>query len=286
VVLGASLNSFTTQGGDLFRAAHVIRIDRAAAPPDATIAVDEVVHADAREVAEALLAALPAAEHPRTAALKARLSEWTPESEIVDQSAGNGLDGELLAARLERLLPGDRTVIVDGGRYCGYACRTFSVRRSRDFSFTVFFGSMGLGMATAVGAAVAERNPITVLVVGDGGFMMALPELETAVRHGLPLVVLALNDGGFGSEMYILGRHGLPPDVARMPTPSLAELAQGMGADGVTLRSWEDLDGLAGRFEDLRGPLVVDCRIDPDINPISEYLDKLHEEGQAVGARS
>jgi thiamine pyrophosphate-dependent acetolactate synthase large subunit-like protein len=279
VVFGASLSGFTTQDGDLFRDALVIRVDRAGAPPEPSLGVDVFIHADAREAAHAMLAALGAgpAEHPRASQVRARVRAWTPESEIVDQTTAEGLDGQLLAAKLDRLLPDRRTVVIDGGRFCSYACRTFSVRDSRDFHFTVNFGSMGLGMGTAVGAAAANRTPVTVLVIGDGGFMMTLPELETAVRYALPLLVLVFNDGGFGSEMQILKRHGLSDEVARMPTPSLAELAKGLGADGLTVNEWRDLESAAERFSDMRGPLVVDCRINPSADASSEYMTRIQD---------
>ena len=39
--------------------------------------------------------------------------------------------------------------------------------------------SIGLGLASAIGAAVARPDRLTVAALGDGGAMMALPELET-----------------------------------------------------------------------------------------------------------
>ena len=279
LAFGARLPTFTTQDGELYQNARVVRVDRAAAPPQATIAIELFVHGDARAVAQALLAELPTAiDASRTQALREQLPTWSPESEITDQSTSDTVDGELLIAALDRLLPEDRTIVIDGGRFCSYACRTLTVRDPRDFIFTVNFGSMGLGMGTAIGATVADRNPLTVLVVGDGGFMMTLGEFETAVRYRLPLVVVVMNDECFGAEVFTLKRHGLPDHVARMPTPPLKNLAEGIGADGMTIRRLSDLDELKGRFDHLSRPLLIDCRINPDAEQENKFFDKLMDE--------
>jgi thiamine pyrophosphate-dependent acetolactate synthase large subunit-like protein len=276
LTFGASLNLFTTQDGFLFQQAKVVRVELAATPPPTPLLeIHMTVHGDAKAVAEALLEALePELGAARLAELRETLPGWKPEDEIVDQSTADTVHGELLAVRINRLLPKERTIVIDGGRFCGYSCRTFTVEDPLDFMFTVWFGSMGLGMGSAVGAAFAERNPVTVLVIGDGGFMMTLNELETAVRFRLPLVVIVFNDGGFGSEVAILDRQGVPFNVAQFPTPDLDEIARGMGADGARIRSWEDVEKIDWSFANLERPLVIDCRINPLATEMPKFFDE------------
>jgi acetolactate synthase-1/2/3 large subunit len=58
---------------------------------------------------------------------------------------------------------------------------------------------MGFGLPGAIAANIVLPDRKVVAVVGDGGFMMNLQELETAVRLGCSFVVVIFNDSGYGS---------------------------------------------------------------------------------------
>ena len=98
------------------------------------------------------------------------------------------------------------------------------------FCFTQAFQSIGLGLATAIGAALARPDRLPVAALGDGGVLMAAAELETVVRLGLPMVVVVYDDAGYGAEV-----HHFPDDdhaTVRFPDTDLAAIAAGFGFDG------------------------------------------------------
>jgi len=121
-------------------------------------------------------------------------------------------------------------------------------------------------------SALGALRPISlgVLGTGDGGFLMGLAELETAVRLGLPLLVIVYNDDAYGAEVHHFGEHSseqAAPDVGTVTFPpvDLAALAQGFGADGLTVRDPADLAGLREWLAiSPERPLVVDARIASD----------------------
>ena len=76
----------------------------------------------------------------------------------------------------------------------GYPSAYLSVPDERGFCFTQAFQSVGLGLATAIGAALARPDRLPVAALGDGGALMAAAELETVVRLGLPMVVVVYDD--------------------------------------------------------------------------------------------
>ncbi len=91
------------------------------------------------------------------------------------------------------------------------------------------------------------------LATGDGGFLMAIAELETAVRLGLGLVIVVYNDHAYGAEVHHFGP-GLHDradlETVVFPDTDLAAVARGYGCDGITVRAVDDLDRtdrLAGR---------------------------------------
>src|SRR5699024_5923219 len=128
------------------------------------------------------------------------------------------------------------------------------------FCFTQAFQAIGLGLYTAIGAAVAQPDRLPVLGTGDGGFLMSIQELETAVRYKIPLVVLVYNDAAYGAEVH----HFTEADhhTVTFPDTDIAAIADGFGATGVTVRNVADLDAVTDWLESSpTAPLVLDAKI-------------------------
>ena len=120
------------------------------------------------------------------------------------------IDPRTLTIALDDLLPAERTVVVDSGNFMGYPSMFLAVPDAAGFCFTQAFQSIGLGLASAIGAALARPDRLTVAALGDGGFLMSVAELTTAVRLGLPMLVVVLQRRG------LRGR-GAPLRAARAP---------------------------------------------------------------------
>ena len=127
------------------------------------------------------------------------------------------IDPRTLSIALDDLLPAERTVVVDSGNFMGYPSMFLAVPDRAGFCFTQAFQSIGLGLASAIGAAVARPDRLTVAALGDGGFLMSVAELVTAVRLGLPLLVVVYNDAAYGAEVHHFGPHGHPLDTVTVP---------------------------------------------------------------------
>ena len=130
------------------------------------------------------------------------------------------------------------------------------------------FGAIGLGLAGAIGAAIAYPKEVRVAILGDGGFMMHLSELATAVSRELPLVVLVYNDGAYGAEHTTFERHGVNTDHSLIAWPEFAPIATALGAKAITIRKLEELDELTELTTNLRGPLFVDIKLDPNVSVV------------------
>jgi thiamine pyrophosphate-dependent acetolactate synthase large subunit-like protein len=142
----------------------------------------------------------------------------------------------------------------------------------RGFVFTQAFQAVGLGLATAIGAAVARPDRLTVAALGDGGALMGLADLETMVRLGLPMLVVVFNDAAYGAEVHHFGPDGFPVDLVEFPDTDFAALARAAGADGVTVRSAADLDAVARWLRARERPLVVDAKVVPTV--VAEWLSE------------
>jgi thiamine pyrophosphate-dependent acetolactate synthase large subunit-like protein len=185
---------------------------------------------------------------------------------VIADDGERRIDPRILTDALDRILPAERVVSIDSGNFMGYPSSYLRVPDEYGFCFTQAFQSIGLGLATAIGAALAQPERLPVLGVGDGGLLMAIAELETAVRLGLPLVVIAYNDDAYGAEVHHFGGDAVPPDFGTVTFPrvDIASIARGFGAVGVTVRSVDDLEPVRAWLESGDGPIVIDARIASD----------------------
>lgn len=255
IAFGARLSPWTT-GDDagLDAAATVVQCD-VTPGSRASRTVDIPVAGDARACAAALLAAVGTAARPGWSSAAPLDPPADPPAELPD-----GLDPRAVIARLDAELPAERTVVVDGGHFLEFPVAGLRVPDPYGFQLLLDFGSIGLGIGAGVGAALARPARRTVLVVGDGGFLMGLPDLDTAVRHRVPLLVVVLNDAAYGAEYHHLARRGQPAELATFDTASLAGMASAMGAVATRIDTAADLPLLAAAVRDTSGPHVVDVR--------------------------
>lgn len=276
VAVGASVNTFTSKAGTLFRPpTTLVHVDTDATAIGATTPAALGIVGDARETAVALRDALGDGEPRRgyrTAAVRERLDRFDLAAAHEDRSRPGALDPRTVCARLDAVLPAERNVVTDGGHFCGFPAGYLSVPEPSAFVFALDFGAVGLGLGTAMGVALGRPDRITVLGIGDGGLMMSLGDLDTAVRGRIPLLILVLDDGAYGAEMHFLQMLGLPDAASRFPTPDLAGIARGMGADAMTVTDLPQLEEVAERAATLAGPLLVHVPVNPDVR--AEWLEE------------
>ena len=181
---------------------------------------------------------------------------------FADESDGETIDPRALTIALDDLLPEQRTVAVDSGNFMGYPSMYLSVPDADGFCFTQAYQSVGLGLGSAIGAAIARPDRLTVAALGDGGALMGISELETVVRLGLPMLIVIYDDEAYGAEVHHFGPDGHPLGTVRFPPADLAEIARGFGCAGLTVRSLADLDPVRSWLTGPRDrPLVIDAKI-------------------------
>lgn len=272
IVFGASLNMWTTKKGRLIRDdARIVQIESRAERFGRFSEVALRIHGDAAQTARRILEALAASRSSPT-------GRWrTPEVAAVihdkshrrlvhgDRSDGRYIDPRTFTKAVDAILPSDRIVVLDGGHFTGWPIHHLSVPDARSWCMPIAFQAIGLGLAAAIGASVSFPQRLVVLAAGDGGFLMSLAELETAVRLDCRMCILIYNDAAYSAEVHHF-KHGYDLDIVRFPETDFARVARGLGADGATIRNPEDLAALeAWVARGAPGVFVADARVDPDI---------------------
>jgi len=166
----------------------------------------------------------------------------------------------------------DRILVTDTGRFLIDAWRIVSVQDPQSWVYTVNTGTIGLGVGEAIGASFAHPGRQTLLVTGDGGFMLdGLNEFSSAVRAGANLIVILCNDGSYGAEHIQFRSKQMDPSISLFDWPDFAPVAEAMGAAGVTVRSAADLDAAVEAIRSNRRPLLIDLKLDPDNMPMLDH---------------
>jgi thiamine pyrophosphate-dependent acetolactate synthase large subunit-like protein len=183
-----------------------------------------------------------------------------------DQSSGDFIDPRTLSKAVDAILPDDRVVASDSGHFCGWVPRYLRVPNARASCLSHSFQSVGLGLPSAIGLAIANPGKLAVLGTGDGGFLMSMADLETALRLKLRLCILVYNDSSYAAEVHYFRRQGYSVDIVQFPPTDFAALARGFGARGATVRTLADLDPLKKWVADgAPGVFVIDGKINPDL---------------------
>ncbi len=269
---GCALNMWTMRHGRLIGpGTSVVQVDDDTHALGAHRPVDLGILGDVGQTARAALGALAGSTGAgyRSGDLAARIAKQVRWRDVPydDEGSAGGADGgridpRTLSIELDDLLPAERLVGVDSGNFMGYPAMFLSVPDENGFCMTQAYQSVGLGLASTIGAAIAQPGRLAVAALGDGGLLMGASELETVVRLKLPMVVVAYDDEAFGAEVHHFGPDGHPLDTVRFPPADLAAIGRGFGYEGVTVRGLGDLgpvrDWLAGPRE---RPLLIDAKV-------------------------
>jgi acetolactate synthase I/II/III large subunit len=265
IAWGSSLNMWTMRHGKLIgTGATLIQVDDDPSALGAHRPVHLGVLGDVAETARAVADAIRPGPGYRSAGLRERIAREVRWRDVPfdDESDGMRIDPRTLTIALDDLLPAERTVAVDSGNFMGYPSMYLSVPDEAGFCFTQAFQSVGLGLASAIGAAVARPDRLAVAALGDGGALMGVSELETVVRLRIPMVVVVYDDEAYGAEVHHFGPDGDPLDTVRFPPADIAAIARGFGFDGATVRGVADLGAVRDWLDGPRQrPLLIDAKV-------------------------
>jgi acetolactate synthase-1/2/3 large subunit len=266
VGFGCALNMWTTRHGRLIHPdARVVQVDVEYSALGRHRPIDLGVVGDSAAFARAVTPALADREQNgfRSEDVRDRIAREARWRDVAydDWSDDRTIDPRTLTIALDDLLPADRVVAVDSGNFMGYPSMFLSVPDERGFCFTQSFQSIGLGLATAIGAALAQPERLPIAALGDGGALMAAAELDTLRRLGLPMVVVVYDDAAYGAEVHHF-TDGQPLDTVTFPDTDIAAIGAGYGLDAVTVRSVADLADVRRWLDGSRNrALVVDAKV-------------------------
>lgn len=269
IAFGAGLNFHTSMHGSFLAGKRVIQVSDRADDLGRGAVVDLPILGRSKDIADILVHWLDEAEIEGsgfTRDLPAQGIDIPVTLARKDTRPGT-VDFLPTLAHLDAMLPAERTLVTDAGRWMVRSYGTLTAPGPRDHVTSASFGSIGLGMGSAIGAAAMRPDRPTILFCGDGGFMLGnLAELHTAVREKMDMIIIVFDDGSYGAEHIQLVEKQIDPGISLFSWPDFVTVAEALGAAGIRVAAQADLDGLEGLVDnrDRTRPLLINVKLDPD----------------------
>jgi acetolactate synthase-1/2/3 large subunit len=174
-----------------------------------------------------------------------------------------GLSPYELTRRLRELFPRDTVFVTDVG-----SVKAVTTQAWTTYEPLTFFESNGLSaMSYSFPAAMAARlqfpgRPV-LCTVGDGGFGMTIPELETCLREGIHFVTVVYNDDGLSQIAAAQRRRGYPSHGVRYGAVDFAAVSAALGAWARRVSTMGELDAAVREALSADRPAVIDAVVDP-----------------------
>jgi acetolactate synthase-1/2/3 large subunit len=123
---------------------------------------------------------------------------------------------------------------------------------------------MGAGLGVGMAAKMLKPDKKVVIVAGDGGFLMNIADLETAVRLKLDLTIVVLKDDGYGMIKWKQKSMDLKDYGLDFSNPDFEKLAESFGAvgHGKEIKSVADFENCLKKSIQSKGIHIIELPID------------------------
>ena len=276
LVIGALLRSQETVGErpDIFNPARqrIIQIDIDERNAGWSFPVEIGLIGDAKAILEQLVEASKAAA-PGNASNR---SEWTGSMQTRRDAAGfhdqpemhedsSPVKPQRLIAQLQATMPADTIYALDAGNNRTWMAHLYRAQQANTFYSPGGTAGMGWALPAAVGLKLVYPDQPVVCISGDGGYMMTVNAISTAVQYDLPIICVVFNNGTLG----MVNDH--QPEGHKIasefyPTNN-ATVAEGMGAWGIQINDSKDLPDALRAAQASGRTAVIDVIIDPGPSP-------------------
>ena len=152
---------------------------------------------------------------------------------------------------------------VDAGAHMFSATAFFPCEEPGDCLISNGLASMAFGLPAAVAAALEDPSRPVVCFTGDGGLMMCLGELCTAVEVGAPILVVVFNDSALSLIDVKQQSRQLPTRGVRWGEHDFARIMEGAGGAGWRARDESELRSALQAALSQGGPALIDVEIEP-----------------------
>ena len=246
----------------------IIQIEIDTAEFNKNIEVQLKVKGDAKEILQKLNEMLPQQEHTEW---MDQVAAWKQEFPLIQKErTPHAVTPQQVMETLDRLTDDDAIIATEVGQNQMWAAQFYTFRKPRTFLSSGGLGTMGFGLGAALGAKVGNPDRQVINVAGDGSFHMNLNELATAAAYHIPFLELVLNNEVLGMvrqwQKLFYGHRFSQTDVDT--ATDFPALARAFGLKAYSIETDDQVEPVLREAlaEAQKGPVLVDCRINRDVN--------------------
>jgi acetolactate synthase I/II/III large subunit len=163
---------------------------------------------------------------------------------------------------IRKVLGPDDILISDVGSCKFWAAKFYPVYRNNTFILSNGFASMGFALPSAIVAKLIHPERNVVALCGDGGFLMNVQDLETAVRLKLNIVTVIFNDSGYNLIKWKAEKKFGASYGVGFSNPDFVGLAGSFGAIGIKVESSAEFEDVLRDALKKTVPVIIDVPID------------------------
>ncbi|MBI3804292.1 MAG: biosynthetic-type acetolactate synthase large subunit [Nitrospirae bacterium] len=197
-----------------------------------------------------------------------QIEDWKKEHPLAYEQGEQIIKPQYVIDKIFETTQGKAIISTDVGQHQMWAAQFYKFDRPRTFLNSGGLGTMGYGLPAAIGAQAAYPNDLVVCIAGDGGIVMNIQELATAVQYKLPVKIAIINNKYLGmvrqwQQLFYNGRysHSFMGD-----SPDFVKLAEAFGAVGLRATEVGEVENILKEGLATDGPVLMDFHVDQEEN--------------------
>ena len=231
---------------------------------DKNIKVDLPIVGDAKHFLTSLIEEMPATAEDRTPWL-AQIEEWRKKCPLTYETSDDKLRTEFVIDEVSKQTQGNAVVVTDVGQHQMWTSQFYTFINPRSIITSGGLGTMGYGLPAAIGAAFGITDKPVILFCGDGGLMMNIQELVTAVYGKIPIKIFLINNSFLGmvrqwQELFHKEKYSFT-DLGDS-NPDFVKVAEAFGCKALMADNPESAkNAITEALAWNEGPVLVDFRV-------------------------
>lgn len=216
-------------------------------------------------------------DNPSLAKLQQKRDAWIEKAndKFAQESSKSMIHPQSVVLKCAELANDDAIFVAEVGEVTVWAARHLRMRGKQRLIGSFNHGSLGVGLAAAIGAQSLDKNRQVFALCGDGAFTMLMSDLITASRYQLPLIAIVLNNEKFGFVELEMEASGMPRFATDLVNPDFVKVAQAHGCVGIRVEKLNQLEDAIKQATASPQPVVIDVIVNPHELIIPPKLDPL-----------
>ena len=198
-----------------------------------------------------------------------QIQKWRTKNSLHFKNSDETIKPQHAVQRLYELTKHkDTFVTTEVGQHQMWAAQHYKFNKPNRWMTSGGLGTMGYGLPAAVGVQIAHPNKLVIDIAGEASVLMTMQEMSTAVQYNLPIKIFILNNQYMGMVRQwqeLLHEKNYSESYSEA-LPDFIKMAEAYGCKGIKAEKPSELDEKIKEMVEFDGPVIFDCRVDPNEN--------------------